>query len=90
MNKTELVNAIAEKAEISKADAKKAVDAFVSTVTDALKEGDKIALVGFVTFSVSQKAARKGVNPATGATIEIAAKNVAKFKPGAELAEAVK
>ena len=90
MNKTELVNAIAEKAEISKADAKKAVDAFVSTVTDALKEGDKIALVGFGTFSVSQKAARKGANPATGATIEIAAKNVAKFKPGAELAEAVK
>ena len=75
---------------VSKADAKKAVDAFVSTVTDALKEGDKIALVGFGTFSVSQKAARKGVNPATGATIEIAAKNVAKFKPGAELAEAVK
>ena len=90
MNKTELVNAIAEKAEISKADAKKALDAFVGTVTDALKEGDKIALVGFGTFSVSEKAARKGVNPATGATIEIAAKNVAKFKPGAELAEAVK
>ena len=90
MNKTELVNAIAEKAQISKVDAKKAVDAFVSTVTDALAEGDKIALVGFGTFSVSQKAARKGVNPATGATIEIAAKNVAKFKPGAELAEAVK
>lgn len=90
MNKTELVNAIAEKAEISKADAKKALDAFVSTVTDALKEGDKIALVGFGTFAVSEKAARKGVNPATGATIEIAAKKVAKFKPGAELAEAVK
>jgi DNA-binding protein HU-beta len=90
MNKTELVNAIAEKAEISKADAKKALDAFVGTVTDALKEGDKIALVGFGTFSVSEKAARKGVNPATGATIEIAAKKVAKFKPGAELAEAVK
>lgn len=90
MNKTELVNAIAEKAEISKADAKKALDAFVDTVTDVLKEGDKIALVGFGTFSVSEKAARKGVNPATGATIEIAAKKVAKFKPGAELAEAVK
>ena len=90
MNKTELVNASAEKAEISKADAKKALDAFVSTVTDALKEGDKIALVGFGTFAVSEKAARKGVNPATGATIEIAAKKVAKFKPGAELAEAVK
>ena len=90
MNKTELVNAIAEKAEISKADAKKALDAFVSTVTDALKEGDKIALVGFGTFAVSEKAARKGVNPATGATIEIAAQKVAKFKPGAELAEAVK
>ena len=90
MNKTELVNAIAEKAEISKADAKKALDAFVDTVTDALKEGDKIALVGFGTFSVSEKAARKGVNPATGATIEIAAKKVAKLKPGAELAEAVK
>ena len=90
MNKTELVNAIAEKAEISKADAKKALDAFVGTGTDALKEGEKIALVGFGTFSVSENAARKGVNPATGATIEIAAKNVEKFKPGAELAEAVK
>lgn len=90
MNKTELVNAIAEKAQISKADAKKALDAFVSTVTDALAEGDKIALVGFGTFSTSEKAARKGINPATGATIEIAAKKVAKFKPGAELAEAVK
>ena len=90
MNKTELVNAIAEKAQISKADAKQAVDAFVVTVTDALKAGDKIALVGFGTFAVSEKAARKGINPATGATIEIAAKKVAKFKPGAELAEAVK
>lgn len=90
MNKTELVNAIAEKAQISKADAKKALDAFVSTVTDALAEGDKIALVGFGTFSTSEKAARKGINPATGATIEIAAKKVAKFKPGAELADAVK
>ena len=90
MNKTELVNAIAEKAQISKADAKKAVDAFVVTVTDALKAGDKIALVGFGTFAVSEKAARKGINPATGATIEIAAKKVAKFKPGAELADAVK
>ena len=65
MNKTELVNAIAEKAEISKADAKKAVDAFVSTVTDALKEGDKIALVGFGTFSVNERPAREGINPAT-------------------------
>ncbi len=90
MNKTELVNAIAEKAQISKADAKKAVDAFVSTVTEALAGGDKIALVGFGTFSTAEKAARKGVNPATGATIEIAAKKVAKFKPGAELADAVK
>lgn len=90
MNKTELVNAIAEKAQLSKADAKKAVDAFVCTVTEALAEGDKVALVGFGTFSTSEKAARKGVNPATGATIEIAAKKVAKFKPGAELADAVK
>ncbi|MBE6267995.1 MAG: HU family DNA-binding protein [Bacteroidaceae bacterium] len=90
MNKTELVNAIAEKAQISKVDAKKAVDAFVSTVTDALAEGDKIALVGFGTFSTVEKAARKGINPATKETIEIAAKKIAKFKPGAELAEAVK
>ena len=85
MNKTELVNAIAEKAEISKADAKKAVDAFVSTVTDALKEGDKIALVGFGTFSVNERPAREGINPATKEKIQIEAKKVAKFKAGAEL-----
>ena len=90
MNKTELVAAIAEKAGIAKKDADKALAAFVDTVAAELKKGEKIQLVGFGTFSVSQKAARKGVNPATGATIEIAAKNVAKFKPGAELAEAVK
>ncbi len=89
MNKTELISAVAEKSGLSKADAKKAVDAFVDAVTEELKAGGKVALLGFGTFSVSEKAARTGINPRTKETIEIAARKVAKFKPGAELSEAI-
>lgn len=90
MNKTELVNAIAAKAEISKVDAKKALDAALEAVAAALAEGDKVALLGFGTFAVSEKAARTGINPRTKETIEIAAHKAVKFKQGAELAEKVK
>ncbi|SHF63407.1 HU family DNA-binding protein [Dysgonomonas macrotermitis] len=86
MNKTELINAISEKAGLSKVDAKKALDAFIETVGEELKKGEKIALVGFGTYSVTEKAARKGINPRTKATINIPAKKVVKFKAGAELA----
>ena len=89
MNKAELINAVAEKSGLSKADSKKAIDAVVASITEALKEGDKVALVGFGTFAVSERGERTGINPATKETITIAAKKVAKFKPGAELAEAV-
>ncbi len=90
MNKSELISAIAAESGLSKADSKKAVDAFVSTVTKALQGGDKIALVGFGTFSVSERAERSGINPATKATITIPAKKIAKFKAGAELADSLK
>ena len=90
MTKAELIAVVGEKADLTKKDADKAVSAVLEAITETLVNGEKVSLVGFGTFSVSQKAARKGVNPATGATIEIAAKNVAKFKPGVELAEAVK
>lgn len=86
MNKTELINAISEKAGLSKVDSKKALDAFIETVGEELKKGEKIALVGFGTYSVTEKAARKGLNPRTKATINIPAKKVVKFKAGAELA----
>jgi len=89
MNKTELVNAIAEGAQLSKADAKKALDATISALSGALKAGDKIALVGFGTFAVTERPARTGINPATKEKIQIAAKKVIKFKAGAELADAV-
>lgn len=85
MNKTEFINAVAEKAGLTKADAKKAVDAFVETVSNEMKEGGKVALLGFGTFSVTEKAARKGINPKTKETIEIAARKAVKFKAGAEL-----
>lgn len=87
MNKTELINAIAEKAGLSKVDSKKALDAFIETVSDELKKGEKIALVGFGTYSVSEKAARKGINPRTKETIDIPAKKVVKFKAGSELSD---
>jgi DNA-binding protein HU-beta len=85
MNKAELVDAIAGKAGLTKADAKRSLDAFTEIVAKSLKKGDKIALVGFGTFSVSQRSARTGRNPRTGEPIKIKAKKVAKFKAGGNL-----
>lgn len=90
MNKTELIAKIAEGAGLTKADAKKALEATVAAVKGALVAGEKVQLVGFGTFAVADRPARKGVNPATGAKIDIAAKKVAKFKAGAELNDAIK
>lgn len=90
MNKTELVSAIAEKAGLSKVDAKNALDATLDAISEALAQGDKIALVGFGTFSVAEKGARTGINPATKAKIEIPARKAVKFKAGAELTAKVK
>lgn len=90
MNKTQLVDAIAKKASITKVDAKKAMDAFINVTGEALKAGDKIALIGFGSFAVAKKPGRTGRNPRTGASIKIAAKNVVKFKAGAELNALVK
>ena len=90
MNKTEFITAVAEKSGLSKADAKKAVDAFVETVSSELKEGGKVALLGFGSFSVAEKSARKGVNPKTKQPIEIPARKSVKFKAGAELTEIIK
>jgi len=89
MNKAQLIDAIASNAGLTKADAKKALDAFVSTTTDALKGGDRVALIGFGSFSVSERGARTGRNPQTGKEIKIKAKKVVKFKAGAELSDAV-
>ena len=88
MNKTDLVNAVAA-AGLTKVESKKAVDAVLDAIADALKEGDKVALLGFGTFSISERPARTGINPATKEKIQIAAKKVIKFKPGAELAEGI-
>lgn len=85
MNKAELIDAIASKADLTKVAAKAALDAFTEVVAKSLKKGDKIALVGFGTFSVSQRSARTGRNPRTGEPIKIKAKKVAKFKAGSEL-----
>lgn len=85
MNKAELINAIAEKAGLTKVDAKNALEAYVASTTEALKGGDKVSLVGFGTFSVSKRAARKGRNPQTKKEMMIPAKNVVKFKAGSEL-----
>lgn len=90
MNKSELIARIAELANLSKADAKKALDATTVAVKETLKKGDKVQLVGFGTLAVQKKPARKGINPATKEAIKIPAKKVVKFKAGAELAEAVK
>ena len=89
MNKTELISAIAEGAGLSKADAKKALDVTLSTIANAMKEGDKVALVGFGTFAVTERPAREGINPATKAKIQIPAKKVMKFKAGSELANSL-
>ena len=89
MNKTELIDQIAAGAGLTKVDSKKALDATVEAIKKALKKGDKVQLVGFGTFSVTKKPAREGINPATKQKIKIAAKKVAKFKAGAELAAAL-
>ena len=86
MNKTELVAKIAEGAGLSKVVAKKALDATLEAITNAVKAGDKVALVGFGTFDVTERAERQGINPATKETITIPAKKVVKFKAGADLA----
>lgn len=85
MNKVELISAIAEKAGMTKVDARKAVDAFMGVTKNELKKGGKVALVGFGTISVAQRPARQGRNPRTGKTIKIAAKKVVKFKAASNL-----
>ncbi len=89
MNKTELIAAIAEKAEISKKDSEKALKAFIEVVTEQLKKDDKVQLVGFGTFEVSKRAAREGRNPQTGKTMKIAACKAPKFKAGKALKDAI-
>jgi len=89
MNKQELISAISVKAGLTKADAKKGLDATIDAVSDALKTGDKVALVGFGSFSVSARSARTGRNPQSGKEINIPAKKVVKFKPGAELSAGI-
>ena len=89
MNKSELVAAIAEKAELSKKDSEKALKAFTETVAEQLQKGEKIQLVGFGTFEVAKRAARTGKNPQTGKSIQIPASNAPKFKAGKALKETV-
>ena len=89
MNKTELVAAVAEQGEVSKKDAEKVLKAFVDVVTEELKKGEKVQLVGFGTFEVSERAAREGRNPQTGATMEIKASKAPKFKAGKALKDLV-
>ena len=90
MNKAELVDAIATETKMTKADAQRALDGLIDATSKALKKGDRVALVGFGSFSISKRAARTGRNPQTGKPIKIAAKKVVKFKAGAELASKVK
>ena len=90
MNKTELVNAVAEKAALTKAQAKEAVDAALEAIAEALANDDKVALLGFGTFAVTEKGQRTGINPRTKEQITIAARKTIKFKAGAELAAKVK
>jgi len=89
MNKAELIDAVAKSAKMSKKDAAAAVDAMVKTVTNALKKGDKVTLVGFGTWEVRKRKARMGVNPRTGEAIKIKATKVVSFKPGAAVKQAV-
>ncbi len=89
MNKSELIEAMAESGDISKAAAGRALDGMVEAITDALKNGDQVSLIGFGTFSVKERAARTGRNPQTGATIEIAASRIPGFKAGKALKDAV-
>lgn len=90
MNKTDLVNSVAEETEFSKKDAAKVVDVVFDSITDSLKGGDKVQLIGFGNFEVRERSARKGRNPQTGEEIEISASKVPAFKPGKALKEAVK
>ncbi|AEH53620.1 MULTISPECIES: HU family DNA-binding protein [Heyndrickxia] len=90
MNKTDLINAVAEATELSKKDTTKAVDAIFDTIQNALANGDKVQLIGFGNFEVRERAARKGRNPQTGEEIDIAASKVPAFKPGKALKDAVK
>ncbi|MEA5444569.1 HU family DNA-binding protein [Gammaproteobacteria bacterium AB-CW1] len=89
MNKQELIEAVAASADLSKADATRAVDSVIDNVTQTLKKGDQVTLVGFGTFSVKERAARTGRNPQTGATIQIPASKVPGFKAGKALKDAV-
>ncbi len=89
MNKAQLIDAIAVEAELSKADARKALDAFIKTTSESLKTGDRVALVGFGSFSVTKRDARTGRNPQSGKEIQIPSKNVVKFKPGSDLTDSV-
>ncbi|PCI22832.1 MAG: DNA-binding protein HU [Piscirickettsiaceae bacterium] len=89
MNKSELINAIADESGLTKADAGRALDATVTSVTNALKGGDSVSLIGFGTFSVKARAARAGRNPQTGATIQIKASNIPAFKAGKTLKDSV-
>jgi DNA-binding protein HU-beta len=90
MNKTELINRVAEASELSKKDATKAVDAVFYTIQEALKKGEPVQLIGFGNFEVRERSARTGRNPQTGQTIEIPATRVPAFKPGKKLKDAVK
>jgi len=90
MNKAQLIESIANEAKMTKADAKRALEAVVGSTTKALAKGERVALVGFGSFAVSKRAARKGRNPQNGKEIKIPAKKVVKFKAGAELAKKVK
>ena len=90
MNKAQLIDSIASNANLTKADAKRALEALTSNCTKSLKKGNKVALIGFGSWSVSKRAARTGRNPQTGANIKIAAKKVVRFKAGAALANTVK
>ncbi len=89
MKKVELVEAVAEKAGLTKADATRAIDATFEAITEALKQGDKVTLVGFGTFGVSERAAREGRNPRTGAPVQIAARKAVSFKAGSALKDSV-
>ena len=89
MNIADLVNSISEKTGLTKSKTNEVVDAFVSSITESLKSGEKVTLVGFGTFATTKKEARKGRNPKTGETIEIPSKTVAKFKAGSELSKSV-
>lgn len=89
MNKTELIEAVASKAEITKKDAERAINAFTNVVADALVDGDRVQIIGFGTFEVAERAARQGRNPKTGETVQIAASKAPKFKPSGTLKDSL-